>query len=79
MSDIETVRIKDAPFMRDIKSMGLSNVDMASKNEYLSKVRMMKTQKDEINTIKSEVNSIKKDMSEIKELLGQLLSKGSNV
>lgn len=74
----ETVRVKDAPFVRDVKSMGLSNVNTAERNEYYAKVRMMKIQKDEINTIKSEVNSIKKDMSEIKELLGQLISKGSN-
>jgi cell shape-determining protein MreC len=58
--------------------MGLSNIDVASKNEYYAKLNLIKTQKEEINTIRSEVVSIKNDMQQIKELLGQLLGKGTN-
>ena len=54
------------------------NTDETSKNEYIAKVRMIKTQKDEINNVKSEVSDIKSEMQEIKQLLVQLLGKGSN-
>lgn len=75
---LKIVKVEGAPFIRDVASMGLSNVDINSKNEYYSKVRLLKTQKDEINTIKSEVNSIKTDMQDIKQLLTQILGKGTN-
>jgi hypothetical protein len=78
MDNIESVKIEGAPFIRDVKSMGLSNIDVASKNEYYAKLNLIKTQKEEINTIRSEVVSIKNDMQQIKELLGQLLGKGTN-
>jgi prefoldin subunit 5 len=52
---------------------------MASKNEYLAKVRMLQTQKEEINKVKSEIADVKDDLQVIKQLMTQLLSKGSNV
>jgi hypothetical protein len=79
IDQLKVVKIEGAPFLRDVASMGLSNVDINSKNEYYAKVKMLKTQKEEINNIQSEVISIKNDMCEIKELLGKLISKGSNV
>ena len=72
------VKVKDSPFVRDIESKALLNTDESAKNEYLTKVKLLKTQKEEINTIKSEVTSVKKDMLEIKQLLHKLLEKGSN-
>ena len=53
--------------------MGLINTDNIEKNEYYSKLRMMKTQKDEINSVKVEMANIKSDVADIKKLLMQLL------
>ena len=49
--------------------MALINTNSSEKNEYQTKVKLLKTQKDEINTVKKEIDSIKNDMREIKELL----------
>jgi len=48
-------------------------MDNTEKNEYYSKVRMMKTQKDEINNVKTEMANIKDDVADIKKLLMKLL------
>lgn len=75
MSRIDSVKVEGTNFIRDVKSMGLSNLDLTSRNEYFSKVEMMKRQKSEINTIKEEVGSMKSDIQDIKNLLSQLLGK----
>ena len=75
---MDLVKVKDSPFVRDINSRALLNTDINEKNEYLAKVKLLKTQKEEINIVKSEVAAIKEDMSEIKLLLSKLLEKGSN-
>lgn len=74
----DTVKVEGTHFIRELGSMGLSNVDVNAKNEYYSKVRMLKTQKNEINTIKAEITSVKNDVTDIKELLKQLIGKGNN-
>jgi BMFP domain-containing protein YqiC len=74
----ETVKVEGTTFIREVGSMGLSNMDVNARNEYYSKVRMMKTQKDEINTLRSEVSSLHTDLHDIKNLLAQLLDKGTN-
>ena len=72
------VQIPGTNFYRDTNSMGLINMDNNEKNEYYSKVRMLKTQKDEINTVKAEMANIKGDVADIKQLLMKLLE-SSNV
>mgnify|MGYP003343384015 CR=1 FL=1 len=72
------VKVTGTNFVRDTGSMGLINNDDSARNEYYSKVRMLKTQKDEINKVKSEMESIKSDVLEIKEMMRQLLNKGTN-
>lgn len=72
------VRVTGTNYVRDTNSMGLVNVDDVEKNDYLSKVAMIKTQKEEINKVKSDIDSFKSELSEIKELMMQLLNKGSN-
>lgn len=72
------VKVNDGNFLRDTDSMLLNNTDTSAKNEYYAKVRMLKTQKEEINKVKSEINGIKDDISEIKQLMLKLLDKGSN-
>jgi hypothetical protein len=73
------VKVNNSTFVRDTNSMALIDTDMASKNEYLAKVRMLQTQKEEINKVKSEIADVKDDLQVIKQLMTQLLSKGSNV
>jgi hypothetical protein len=72
------VKVTDTSFLRDTNSRALLNMDQTAKNDYLTKVKMLKTQKDEINTVKSEISAVKEDMLEIKQLLFKLLEKGSN-
>lgn len=72
------VRVNGTNFVRDTNSMGLTNENIQEKNEYLSKLALVKNQKEEINKVKSEIDSLKSDMSDIKEMLLQLLNKGTN-
>jgi hypothetical protein len=76
--EVTEVRIEGASFVRDVKSMGLSNINSNEKNDYLAKVRMLTNQKTEINNIRDEISCMKDDMCEIKSLLAQLLGKGTN-
>ena len=71
------VKVTGTNFVRDTGSMGLINNDDAAKNEYLAKVKMLKTQKDEINTVKAEIAGIKEDMNEIKQLMLKLLERNN--
>lgn len=72
------VKVEGTSYVRDISSMALINTDVNAKNEYYSRARMAKIQKDEINTIKSEMDSLKNDVQDIKQLLLQLIDKGRN-
>lgn len=70
------VKVTGTNFVRDTGSMGLINNDESARNEYYLKSRMLKTQKDEINTVKAEIAGIKEDVNEIKQLMLKLLEKG---
>jgi gluconate kinase len=72
------VKIEGANFVRDIKTMQLSSTDYTERNEYYLKVKLLKTQKQEINKLNDELSTIKSDMSEIKQLLAELI-KDKNV
>jgi gluconate kinase len=72
------VKIEGANFVRDIRTMQLSSTDYTERNEYYLKVRLLKTQKREINKLNDELSTIKSDMSEIKQLLAELI-KDKNV
>jgi hypothetical protein len=72
------VKVTGTEFVRDTNTMALINTDNTARNEYYAKVRMLKTQKQEINTVKEEIAGIKNDMVEIKQLMLKLLEKGSN-
>ncbi len=73
-----SVKIPGTNYVRDTKTMALINNDENARNEYYSKVQMMKVQKQEINNVKFELDGVKEDMNEIKLLLKALLEKGSN-
>ena len=67
------VKVTGTDFVRDTNSMGLSNLNTSEKNEYYSKVRLIKNQKEEINNVKAEMANIKGDVADIKQLLMKLL------
>jgi hypothetical protein len=67
------VKVTGTNMIRDTNSMALINTDNHERNEYLSKVRMMKNQKDEINNVKTEMAILKNDVAEIKQLLMKIL------
>ena len=73
---MELVRVKDSNFVRDINSMVIMPTDNTEKNEYYSKLRVIKKQKEEMDVLKTEINSLRGDMDDIKNLLQQLISKG---
>lgn len=71
------VKVAGTQFVRDTNTRALMNTDETAKNEYISKVRLIQNQKQEINNVRSEIDSIKNDMAEIKKLMLKLLE-GSN-
>jgi hypothetical protein len=72
---MEFVKVTGTSFVRDTHSMGLSNVDQNEKNEYYTKVRLIKNQKELLNKANEEICQLKQDMCEIKSLLAQLVNK----
>ena len=70
------VKVTGTSLIRDTNSMALINTDTESKNEYYNKLRMMKIQKEEINSVKTEIETIKQDMADIKSMMVKLLEKG---
>jgi uncharacterized coiled-coil DUF342 family protein len=73
------VKVTGSNYVRDTNSMALLSTDSSEKTEYYNRLRLVKKQKEEINTIKSEIDSLKTDVSEIKQMVAQLLGKSLNV
>jgi BMFP domain-containing protein YqiC len=69
------VKVEDSTYVRDTKSRALINTDNAAREEYYSKVQMLKANKSEINKLNNDVTELKSELSEIKNLLNQLLLK----
>ena len=69
------VKVTGTSFVRDVNSMGLSNMDTVAKDEYYNKLRMIKSQKEQLNTVKAEINDIRNEMGEIKQMLQLLINK----
>jgi len=72
------VKVEGTNLYRDTETMALINRDTKERNDYIMKTRLIKNQKDQINTVKEEIEVIKGEMSEIKQLMIKLLEKGSN-
>ena len=68
------VKINGANMVRDTNSMGISNQDMAAKEEYYAKVRMIQNQKEGLNKVNEEINELRCELGDIKGLLMQLLN-----
>jgi hypothetical protein len=73
---MELVKVNNSNFVRDINSMAIMSTDNTERNEYYSKLRVIKKQKEELNGLKTEINNLKDDMADIKNLLHQLIKKG---
>jgi hypothetical protein len=73
---MQLVKVNNSSFVRDIDSMVIMPTDNTEKNEYYSKLRVLKNQKDEINGLKADINNLRSDMDIIKSLLHQLIDKG---
>jgi len=69
------VKVNGTSFVRDTRSMVLNNTDIAAKEEYYNKVRMVQGQKEQINMMSTEISNLKSELGDIKNLLQQLLSK----
>lgn len=67
------VKVDNTTFVRDINSMGLSNLDRKGKEEYIQKTKEAKQKREEIEVMKSEIQEIKTHISEIKQLLLDIL------
>lgn len=72
------VKVEGTNLYRDTETMALINRDFKEKNDYIAKSRLIKNQKEQINTVKEEIEVIRSEMSEIKQLMIKLLEKGSN-
>jgi hypothetical protein len=69
------VKVTGTQFVRDTKSMAIMNTDVGEKNEYYNKVKLLKSQKEQINKMNGEIAELKNDIGEIKSLMRQLLDK----
>lgn len=72
------LEVKESKFVRDTNSMALINKDNSARDDYYAKAKLLKIQKEEINSMKAEISSVKEDIGEIKDILRQLLGKGTN-
>jgi hypothetical protein len=72
------VKVQNEKMVRDTTNRALMNIDDNARNEYYSKVRLLQTQKEQINTIKGEMEEVRNEMKDIKSLLLKLIEKGSN-
>ena len=73
---MEYLKVQGTKLVRDPRSGAIINQDKSGLEEYLSKRRVLESQKEEINKVKSEMKSVKDDLIEIKSLLLKLLEKG---
>jgi len=73
---MNTVKITDTTFVRDIHSKAILNTDKKGLEEYLMKREIAKKQNQEAQETKQRLNKIEEDMQEIKALLIQLNSVG---
>jgi K+/H+ antiporter YhaU regulatory subunit KhtT len=61
--------------IRDTESMALIMQDNRAKEEYYSKLQIIKNQKEQINMVTKEIADIRSDMDELKQLMKQLLDR----
>lgn len=69
---MNTVKVENSTFVRDIHSKAILNTDKNGLNEYLVKREIAKKQSNENEEMKKRLVSIEQDMQEIKKLLQDL-------
>ena len=69
------VKTVESGIVRDTESMALIIQDNRAKEEYYSKLQMIKNQKEQINIVTKEIADIRSDMDELKQLMKQLLDR----
>jgi hypothetical protein len=69
------VKVNNTNFVRDTESMAIINVDNNAKNEYYEKVRLAKSQKEQINKMNADISDLRDDIGQIKQLIQLLVSK----
>jgi len=72
------VKVNNSNFVRDTDSMAIMSLDNTEKIEYFNKVKLLQSQKKEINNVREEIDDLRNDLSDIKQMLIQLLDKSSN-
>jgi hypothetical protein len=69
------VKVNNTNFVRDTESMAIINVDNNAKNEYYEKVRLAKSQKEQINKMNADISDLRNDIGQIKQLIQLLVNK----
>ena len=69
------VKVNNTNFVRDTESMAIINVDNVAKNEYYEKVRLAKSQKEQINKMNADISDLRNDIGQIKQLIQLLVNK----
>ena len=69
------VKVNNTNFVRDTESMAMINVDNNAKNEYYEKVRLAKSQKEQINKMNADISDLRDDIGQIKQLIQLLVNK----
>jgi hypothetical protein len=69
------VKVNNTNFVRDTESMAIINVDNNAKNEYYEKVRLAKSQKEQINKMNADISDLRDDIGQIKQLIQLLVNK----
>ena len=71
---METIKITDTPFVRDMHSKAILNTDKKGLQEYLNRKEIAKKQNGEVQETKQRLSLIEDEMKEIKKLLLELNS-----
>lgn len=69
---MQTVKVKDSSFVRDIHSKALLNTDRNGLNEYLMKRELAKKEIIEKSETKERLAKLESDMQDIKNLLVEI-------
>jgi hypothetical protein len=71
---MDTIKVADTSFVRDVHSKAILNTDKKGLEEYLIRKEVAKKQSMEAQETKQRLNAIEQDMQEIKKLLLELNS-----
>lgn len=69
------VKVNNTNFVRDTESMAIINTDNSARNEYYEKVRLAKSQKEQINKMNADISDLRNDIGQIKQLIQLLVNK----